>query len=123
MQVVKWYLWGAMKRATKHGKEKANPAQQPAFKTREQEIGAFLAWTGLYNPLSIALAEGTVRPVPRRGRPRTNAERDAKILRMKDAEGYSFGQIAQKLHIPREHVSTAYYRLKGKPRQGVTKFP
>jgi hypothetical protein len=104
-----------MKSTNKHGKETATPIQQTAFKTREQEIGAFLAWTGLFNPLSIALAEGAVRPVPRRGRPRKLAERDAQIVRMKDAQKYSFGKIAQKLRIGREVAESAYYRMKRNP--------
>ena len=104
-----------MKRANKHVKEKAKPVQQAAFKTREQEIGEFLAWTGLFNPLSIALATGEVRPVARRGRPRKLAARDEQIVRMKDAQKYSFGQIAQKLKIRREVALSAYYRMKLNP--------
>lgn len=101
-----------MKRTDKHVKETAKPAQQPAYKTPAQELAAFMASTGLYNPLSIALAEGAVRPVPRRGRPRTNSERDKEIVRMKDVQGYTFGRIAHKLGIGREVAMSAYYRMK-----------
>lgn len=104
-----------MKRANKHVKEKANPVEQPAYKTPEQEIGEILAATGIFNPLSIALATGTVRPVPPRGRPRTQGARDRQIVQMKDVQMYTFGQIAQKLKIGREVAQSAYRRMKRNP--------
>ena len=82
---------------------------------KELKIGKFLASTGIFNPLSIALATGKVQPVPPRGhpgRPRTNAKRDAQIVRMKDKQKYSFGIIARKLKIGREVCESAYYRAK-----------
>jgi hypothetical protein len=82
---------------------------------KELKIGKFLASTGIFNPLSIALATGKVQPVPPRGhpgRPRTNAKRDAQIVQMKDKQKYSFGKIAQKLNIGREVCESAYYRMK-----------
>jgi hypothetical protein len=104
-----------MKRTIKHAKEKTNPVQQPAFKTPEEEIGALLASCGLFNPLTIALATNKVRPVPRRGRPREMEDRDEQIVRMKDAQKWSFGKIAQKLKIGREVAESAYYRMKRNP--------
>lgn len=103
-----------MKRTTKHGKEAAKPAQQPAYKTpaQELEISKFLASTGLCNPLSIALATGKVRPVPPRGAPRKHAARDAEIVYARDEKGMTFGEIAHKLKIGREVAMSAYYRMK-----------
>jgi hypothetical protein len=83
----------------------------------ELEIGKSLASTGIFNSLTIALATGRVQPVPPRGhpgRPRTNAKRDAQIVRMKDKQKYSFGKIARKLKIGREVCESAYYRMKSK---------
>jgi hypothetical protein len=47
------------------------------------------------------------------GAPRKQAARDAQIAYMKDKRNYTFGQIARKLEIPRQSVSSAYYRMKG----------
>jgi hypothetical protein len=97
-----------MKRTIKH---------VPPTQEQKQAIGEFLASTGIFNPLSIALDTGEVQPVPPRGhpgRPRNPklAERDAQIVQMKDEQEYSFGKIARKLNIGREVCESAYYRMK-----------
>jgi hypothetical protein len=89
----------------------------PLTQEQEQAIGKLLASTGIFNPLSIALATGKVQPVPPRGRPgrpRTKAKRDAQIVQMKDEQNYSFGKIARKLNIGREVCESAYYREKSR---------
>ena len=42
-------------------------------------------------------------------------DRDEQIVRMKDAQKWSFGKIAQKLKIGREVAESAYYRMKRNP--------
>jgi len=111
-----------MKRTSKHIKETAKPVQQPAHKTpagkkrlteiEKQKIGEHLASTGLFNPLSIALATGDLRPVPPLGRPRKHAARDAAIVRARDVEGMTFGEVAHRMKIGREVAMSAYYRMK-----------
>lgn len=62
-----------------------------------------------------------LRQEPGRPRNQKQAERDAQILHMKDAQGLTFGRIARKLRIGREVAATAYYRMKHE--EAVTKFP